>query len=270
MFNVLISGSGDAWETDQLMRMDSSRFKEFTDGTEARGIEATNPESLRALEQVPALLLYEDGIRTWATDEVRYGRLSNIQLAGDHLVFRFKEEGRFTRATLNSFAKHLSITNSFELNRTHWAIKDAAIPTAMMQELRRSYDVAFSFAGADRGYVEEVATLLRERGVRVFYDSFEQVALWGAPLGEFLADLYDRRARYCVMFISRHYAEREWTTHERRSALDRQIRDRGRYLLPCRFDDTRLDGISSSIGYVPLAQMAPAQLAGLILQKLGL
>ena len=270
MFNVLISGGGDAWETDQLMRMDSSRFKEFTDGTEARGIELTNPESLRALEQVPALLLYEDGMQTWATDEVRYGRLSNIQLAGNHLVFRFAEEGRFTRATFNTFAKHLSITNSFELNRTHWAIKDAAIPNAMMQELRRSYDVAFSFAGANREYVEQVATILRASGVKVFYDTFEQATLWGVHLGEFLADLYDRRARYCVMFISRHYAEREWTTHERRSALDRQLRDRGRYILPCRFDDTRLEGISPSIGYVPLAQTPPAQLAALILQKLGL
>ena len=32
------------------------------------------------------------------------------------------------------------------------------------------YDIALSFAGEDREYVEKVATLLKENGVRVFYD----------------------------------------------------------------------------------------------------
>ena len=41
------------------------------------------------------------------------------------------------------------------------------------------YDIALSFAGEDREYVEKVATLLKENGVKVFYDKFEQVDLWG-------------------------------------------------------------------------------------------
>lgn len=43
----------------------------------------------------------------------------------------------------------------------------------------QEYDVALSFAGEDREYVEQVATLLLNAGIRVFYDKFETVKLWG-------------------------------------------------------------------------------------------
>lgn len=40
-----------------------------------------------------------------------------------------------------------------------------------------AYDVALSFAGGNRDYVEKVASLLKNDEVRVFYDRFEQVDL---------------------------------------------------------------------------------------------
>jgi len=42
--------------------------------------------------------------------------------------------------------------------------------------------VALSFAGEDRGYVRSVAEGLKAKGVSVFYDEFEEVALWGENL----------------------------------------------------------------------------------------
>lgn len=44
------------------------------------------------------------------------------------------------------------------------------------------YDVALSFAGEDRGYVQQVADALRRAGIRVFYDVFALVDTWGADL----------------------------------------------------------------------------------------
>ena len=41
------------------------------------------------------------------------------------------------------------------------------------------YDIALSFAGEDRAYVQEVATALQAAGVKVFYDEFETADLWG-------------------------------------------------------------------------------------------
>ena len=42
-----------------------------------------------------------------------------------------------------------------------------------------SYQVALSFAGEQRSYVEEVARSLLACGISVFYDGFESVWLWG-------------------------------------------------------------------------------------------
>ena len=41
------------------------------------------------------------------------------------------------------------------------------------------YQVALSFAGEQRDYVEEVARHLQSRSIDVFYDGFEKVGLWG-------------------------------------------------------------------------------------------
>ncbi len=41
------------------------------------------------------------------------------------------------------------------------------------------YDIALSFAGENREYVDMVARLLKEKGISVFYDSFEKANMWG-------------------------------------------------------------------------------------------
>ena len=66
---------------------------------------------------------------------------------------------------------------------------------------RFDYDVALSFAGEDREYVDCVATALKAFGVNVFYDRFEEASLWGKNLYTHLSEVYTQRARYTVMFI---------------------------------------------------------------------
>lgn len=87
----------------------------------------------------------------------------------------------------------------------------------------RKYDVCLSFAGEDRSYVAKVESHLRSKGIRVFYDEHEKVSLWGKDLYEHLSDVYQNAARYCVLFISKAYAKRLWTNHERRSAQARRF-----------------------------------------------
>jgi hypothetical protein len=136
-------------------------------------------------------------------------------------------------------------------------------------EPRFSFEVVLSFAGEDRGYVEQVAAFLKEEGVDVFYDRYEEATLWGKDLAEHLDFVYRSDARYCVMFLSQHYADKIWTNHERRAALARAVQDRQEYILPARFDSTEIPGIRPTIGYVDLSQKTAQKLGELILQKLG-
>jgi hypothetical protein len=139
-----------------------------------------------------------------------------------------------------------------------------------MSSQRENYDVALSFAGEDREYVEEVASILKSLGVRVFYDKYEKVSLWGKNLYLHLQDVYAQRARYTVMFISKHYKGKLWTNHERESAQARAFSEKKEYILPARFDDTQIPGILSTVGYIDLNEYTPTQFADLIRQKIGL
>jgi hypothetical protein len=130
------------------------------------------------------------------------------------------------------------------------------------------YDIALSFAGEDREYVEKVAAYLRRSGVKVFYDKYEQVGLWGKDLYEHLSEVYQRKARFTVMFISRYYAEKLWTQLERKNAQARAFREKVEYILPTRFDDTEIPGLTSTVGYLDLRNLSPAQLAKAICEKL--
>lgn len=132
----------------------------------------------------------------------------------------------------------------------------------------RDYDIALSFAGEERDYVDRVANLLKERGVKVFYDLFEEADLWGKDLYVHLSEVYHKRARFTVMFISKAYASKLWTNHERKSAQARAFQEAQEYILPARFDDTDIPGVLSTVGYVSLKNRSPENLVSLITKKL--
>src|SRR6266487_6196182 len=88
------------------------------------------------------------------------------------------------------------------------------------------HDVALSFASEDREVAEQLADRLRAAGVRLFYDKYEQASLWGEDLYEHLHDVFCKKARFCVLFASAHYARKVWTDHERRSAQERALAEK--------------------------------------------
>ncbi len=136
------------------------------------------------------------------------------------------------------------------------------------QTISSKYDVALSFAGEDREYVEAVAGILKAAGVRVFYDKFETVQLWGRNLADHLGEVYGKQSRFVVIFISEHYPMKAWPKHERQSAQARAIKEKKIVLLPARFDDTEIEGMPSSTGYVDLRSTSPQELATFIQEKL--
>jgi len=106
-------------------------------------------------------------------------------------------------------------------------------------------------------------------GIRPFYDDYETPSLWGKDLYEHLGWIYQKAARYCVLFVSEDYARKVWTTHERRSAQARAFQSACEHVLPARFDDTEIPGLRSTIAYVDVRTMSPRKLAKVISEKLG-
>lgn len=141
----------------------------------------------------------------------------------------------------------------------------------MEQDSRKTYtyDVAVSFAGEDRQIAESIASSLTQRGISVFYDDYEKAELWGKDLYEYLAEVYSSHARYCVMIISVHYAQKLWTNHERRSAQTRAFKEQEEYILPVRLDDSAIPGIHDTVGYIDLRTTPIERLVELLQKKLG-
>jgi len=133
----------------------------------------------------------------------------------------------------------------------------------------REYDVAISFAGEDRGHAEAISELLRRKSVKVFYDEYKRADLWGKDLYEHLSFIYQKCAKFCVMLISQHYVEKNWTILERRAAQARAFEMRTEYILPIRLDDAEVPGILSTTGYIDLRNTDITHIARMIREKLA-
>jgi hypothetical protein len=141
---------------------------------------------------------------------------------------------------------------------------------AIFAEPDFDYDVTLSFAGEDREYVEQVASSLYALGIRVFCDRYEEADLWGKDLFTHLDDVYKNKAKFCIVFISKDYASKLWTNHKRKSAQARAFKERSDYILPVKFDDTEIEGILETTGYIDANAKKPADLALLMAQKTGM
>lgn len=130
------------------------------------------------------------------------------------------------------------------------------------------YDVAISFAGEDRNYAEQLANKLSEKQVSVFYDSFEQVELWGKNLYDYLSTVYSEKSKFCVMLLSKHYESKLWTNFERKSAQARAFRENREYILPIRIDDTKITGIHETVGYIDFKSHTIEEIVEMIMNKL--
>lgn len=131
------------------------------------------------------------------------------------------------------------------------------------------YDVALSFAGEDRIHAETLAEALRRYGIKVFYDKYEKNTLWGKDLYIHLSDLYQNKARYCVMFFSQHYVTKTWTKHELRAAQARAFKEQQEYILPIRLDETEIPGILPTTAYLTWEKETVESIVQAILKKLG-
>ena len=134
------------------------------------------------------------------------------------------------------------------------------------------YNVALSFAGEQRDYVREVAkVLVEEYNLRVFFDEFEEEKLWGKNLYDYLYEIYSQKSEYVIIFVSKEYKEKIWTNHERQAAQEKALQLKNQeYILPVKFDDTKIPGLSSTIKYLDAKKYSPYQIALFFVKKVGL
>ena len=135
-----------------------------------------------------------------------------------------------------------------------------------------NFEVAISFAGEDRDFAEAVATGLREKGIKIYYDDFYKEESWGIDLSVELRDTYFDDSRFCIMLISEHYLKKMWPIFERQQIIERQIKEKGNvYLLPVRLNNFQgeVPGLSNSVAYLIANRNEPNKIVQAFLRKIS-
>ncbi|WP_216216653.1 toll/interleukin-1 receptor domain-containing protein [Amycolatopsis aidingensis] len=94
------------------------------------------------------------------------------------------------------------------------------------------YDLAFSFAGEHRSYVERTKLACDRLGMRVFYDRDKTNEWWGRNFVAAQRLVYGRRTRYFVPFISAEYFAKQVPSDEFEAAMWTGMERGGGYILP--------------------------------------
>ena len=130
------------------------------------------------------------------------------------------------------------------------------------------YDFGLSFAGEDRAYAEELAQLLKDERVKVFYDNDEEANLWGQNLYQKFQQIYGHDCRFFIPFVSKNYIEKRWPKHELNQAQARDFKSDVEYILPLRLDDAELPGLNETTAYLDLRTKSIEEVSQLCLAKL--
>ncbi|MCB2171917.1 TIR domain-containing protein, partial [archaeon] len=201
-----------------------------------------------------------DAIFTWADNVILYYNYTRIGNAVDGFIIKIniriggKNEKIFNRS-LDDFINNLSSLFGSYTYETEKETKKKLD----LEDRDIIYDVALSFAGEQRTYVNEVANLIRSEGLVVFYDEFYEGKLWGEDLTEYLWRVYYKESSFCMIFISKEYVSKAWPTHEKKAAIAKEVKKMGGYILPVRFDYSEVPGLAPGIKYIKANGLWPSE-----------
>lgn len=143
-------------------------------------------------------------------------------------------------------------------------------PQVVHQEVSvGTYDLAFSFAGEDRPYVERTRTACVDLGLSVMYDRDLTVAWWGENFIAAQRRIYGQRTRFFVPFISKHYFRKPIPADEFAAAMWKDVRLGGGYILPVLIGGVNppADLLHPHVGYLRAERYTPKRLAAAMRDK---
>lgn len=142
-----------------------------------------------------------------------------------------------------------------------------------MAEGVRIYDIAVSFAGAQRELIEPIVRACQALGVKVFYDKDNTVEFWGRNFIIGMREIYGgTRARYFVPFLSKEYLASAYPMDEFNTAMRRAIEiSADSYILPIVVAEVQMPAelLSPAVGFIRLEDYRVEELAQIIADRVG-
>jgi hypothetical protein len=142
----------------------------------------------------------------------------------------------------------------------------AVVAVLVAREERASavtYDIAVSFAGEQRAYVEQTVTAAKALGLTVFYDRDMTHQWWGRNFVTEQRRVYGQRTLHFVPFISTEYLAGQYPRDESSYAMLAAVRRGDDYILPVLVGDVAVpeEVLHPHIGYLRAEDVTPEKLA---------
>lgn len=139
------------------------------------------------------------------------------------------------------------------------------------KEANMFFEVALSFPGEHRAYVEKVASQLScSLGKdKVFYDNYHKDKLARPNLDTFLLNIYRNCSKLIVIFLCEDYQKKNWCGLESRAIRDLILNRADDSIMLVRIGSGNVDGFLSIDGYIDGEQHTPAEVTNFILERLN-
>lgn len=283
MYNLFVTHNNKAWngapEKFDLSRclrehIDSSLKQQFSELTES---------NIAQLKEYPCLFAHERGHGT----PTRLGHLTQITKRDKWVRIEYLLDANCPPIPSDVFSRLEWVLDidKWEMNRTHWALKDVDLQSVLAQaeidgyadmDQKRlpditstKFDVALSFPGEIREQAHAVAerlSLLLGRH-RVFFDDFYKSQLARPNLDTLLQDIYRSRSRLIVVFLCEAYASKEWCSIEFRAIREIIKQREDEKVMFVRYDGGHVDGVFSTDGYIDANKHTSIEVADMIFER---
>ena len=284
MHNLLVSGHHESWRGEPWQIEIGRCVNEYTDSEIVEKYGTLDNFAIAELTRFPCIFAYESFNRL----PPHFGVIRDVTKRQGQLRLEYELQACdpfLTADDLESMKFELDI-GKWELNRTHWAVKDVNLPKelkprgvllpAWVGEVGKGvdlstheFDVALSFPGEARELVENVAVEL-ERLIgpnTYFYDNNYVSQLARPSLDTFLQGIYRDRSKLIAVFLSADYQRKDWCGIEFRAIRDIIFAREHQRIMFIRTDDGNVDGVFATDGYVDARKFAPAKIAEFIHER---
>lgn len=286
MYNLIVSANDEDWSGKSFF-LETDRFLEYTDSEIFEKFKPFTAQIVKEIKKLPCIFAYE----TQCQKNPKFGMIKDITYRNGSIRIDYEI------VKLNKFLKYNDFFNlsfglaigKFEMNRTHWAIKDVNLnkelqsyniifPDWIQQDTntvdisKHFFDVALSFPGEVRANVEKIIIELEKLiGLNsYFYDNNYKAQLAQPSLDILLQDIYRNRSKLIVIFSCSQYQEKLWCGVEFRAISEIIFEKQKNKIMFIRMDDGRVEGIFNTDGYIDWKAHTPLEIAKFIKERVDL
>jgi hypothetical protein len=130
------------------------------------------------------------------------------------------------------------------------------------------FDVALSFAGAQRDFARRLRNELRKQKLRVFFDEDFEHEMLGNDGQIYLRRIYGIESRTCAVLVSPEYDQRMWSQLERETIQSRELRGDTGALIPVLVDSYHPEWLPAGRIYYDASKKSLARLARILRRRL--